>query len=110
MWVPEVGRGGESGEGGDIVVCVGGYKSCLLAGGCFVAASDIAELRKSCSRSQLAWLRRRGSLLPRVSFKPLFREQLYGSGSDFMKPEESVHLKRMFLTKKIAKSTRTGSA
>ena len=66
MWVPEVGRGGESGvggggcggggggcgDGGGIVVCVGGNKSCLLAGGCIVAASDIAELRKSCSRSQ----------------------------------------------------------
>ena len=60
MWVPEVGCGGDSGggcgggcgDGGGIVVCVGGNKSCLLAGGCFVAASDIAELRKSCSRSQ----------------------------------------------------------
>ena len=60
MWVPEVGWGGDSsgesgggcGDGGGIVVCVGGNKSCLLADGCFVAASDIAELRKSCSRSQ----------------------------------------------------------
>ena len=67
MWVPEMGCGGDSGggcgggcggsgggcgDGGGIVVCVGGNKSCLLADGCFVAASDIAELRKSCSRSQ----------------------------------------------------------
>ena len=65
MWVPEMGCGGDSGDdvggcgggggcgdGGGIVVCVGGNKSYLLAGGCFVAASDIAELRKSCSRSQ----------------------------------------------------------
>ena len=67
MWVPEMGCGGDSSgddvggcggggggcdDGGGIVVCVGGNKSCLLADGWFVAVSDIAELRKSCSRSQ----------------------------------------------------------
>ena len=65
MWVPEVGRGGDSGvecgggcggcgdcgDGGGIV-CVCRNKSYLLGGGCFLAASHIAELRKSCSRSQ----------------------------------------------------------
>ena len=123
MWVPEVGRGGDSGvecgggcggcgdcgDGGGIVVCVCRNKSYLLGGGCFLAASHIAELRKSCSRSQLAWLRRRGSLSPRIAFNPLFWEQYFGSGFDFMQPGESV-LKKMFLTKKIAKTTRTGSA
>ena len=61
MWVPEVGCGGDSGgesgdsggeSGGGCGGSGGGNKSCLLADGCFVAASDIAELRKSCSRSQ----------------------------------------------------------
>ena len=60
MWVPEVSRGSSGGESGDsggesgggCGGSGGGNKSCLLADGCFVAASDIAELRKSCSRSQ----------------------------------------------------------